>query len=185
MMRMFVALVPPPEVLEELRASTEGLSGASPSTVRWTRPEQWHVTLAFLGEVHDPTRAALADRLGRVAAVVAPFTLSVASAGRFGDRVLWAGVSGDTAALHGVAASVRAAAAELRLATDDRPYHPHLTLALTSGDGDLGGTVGTLADFQSSLWTVDELCLVRTIRGAGPGGAPRYETVATWPMRGA
>lgn len=184
-MRSFVALVPPSEVVEELRVATAKLSGVSPAALRWTGPEQWHLTLAFLGEVDDPTRAALADRVGRAAAEVAPFTLSVASAGRFGDRVLWAGVGGDTAALHGVAASVRSAAGEVGLSTDDRPYQPHLTLGFLSGDGDLGGAVTALAGFGSSRWTADELCLVQSIRGAGPGASTSYETVTTWPMRGA
>lgn len=59
-MRLFVALTPPAEVVEELRVSTAALRAALPEpapVLRWTRPEQWHLTLVFLGEVGDDSAA--------------------------------------------------------------------------------------------------------------------------------
>ena len=48
MMRLFVAVTPPPEALDELRSATADMRSAR-SELRWTRPDQWHLTLAFLG----------------------------------------------------------------------------------------------------------------------------------------
>ncbi|MGH3783890.1 MAG: 2'-5' RNA ligase family protein [Pseudonocardiaceae bacterium] len=56
-MRLFVALTPPDEVVEALRVCTHELRECAPE-LRWTRPEQWHVTLAFLGEVGSPSQPA-------------------------------------------------------------------------------------------------------------------------------
>src|SRR4051794_11116337 len=100
-MRLFVALVPPAEALAELGAAVAAL----PDTprLRWTRPEQWHVTLAFLAEVDDRTREALVPRLERVARRHPSPTLALAGGGRFGGQVLWTRVDGDRAALRRLA----------------------------------------------------------------------------------
>ena len=46
-MRLFVAVRPPPEVIDVVAA----LPRPERHGVRWTRPDQWHVTLRFLGDV--------------------------------------------------------------------------------------------------------------------------------------
>src|SRR5258708_17776494 len=61
-MRLFVAIAPPPAVLDELEARVAPLRPAWPA-LRWTGREAWHVTLAFLGEVSEDTATALGPRL--------------------------------------------------------------------------------------------------------------------------
>ena len=158
------------------------LRGPELSALRWTRPEQWHLTLAFLGEVHDESGGELARRLARVAARAHPLTLSLGSAGRFGNRVLWTGVRGDIDALRRLAEAVRAAARRARLPVEDRPYRPHLTLARARTDVDLRPSVTTLAEFASSPWTAEHLHLVRSQLGAGPDGTAQYVAQASWPL---
>ena len=137
-MRLFVAVTPPPSAIAHLTAAVETMAGtgATPATdvaaragPRWVRPVAWHLTLAFLGSVGENQIAELTVRLARAAARHAPFELSIAGGGRFGDRVLWAGIAGDRRALVGLAASVGAAARRTGIALDERPYRPHLTLA--------------------------------------------------------
>lgn len=183
-MRLFVALIPPAEVVAELRAATEALRVELGPALRWTRPEQWHLTLAFLAEVDDPTRTELADRLGRAAARAAPLTLSIGAGGRFGDRVLWARVRGDTERLRRLAGSVRAAARRSGLPVEDRPYRPHLTLARSVGT-DLRPAVARLAGFEGTPWTASRLHLVRSRLGAGPGRTPLYQPIEHWPLSAA
>lgn len=182
-MRLFVALVPPADALAELAEAVEAL-GVTPG-VRWTRPEQWHVTLAFLAEVDDRARAALAERLGRVAHRHPPPTLALSGGGRFGRQVLWTRVDGDRQALRRLADSVRAAARRSGLPTDPRPYRPHLTLARAGNPApDLAPIVAALRGFTGRSWSAPDLLLVRSVLGAGPGGTARHETVATWPLSG-
>ena len=108
-MRLFVALTPPREAVAQLWSAAAEVREAQPD-LRWTPSEQWHLTLAFLGEVDDAPRLDLTERLARAAGRCAPLTLSLRGAGRFGDRVLWTRVDGDVERLRGLAASVRAAA---------------------------------------------------------------------------
>ena len=51
-MRMFVAVRPPEPVLDDLADYVEPRRDVD-SPLRWSRPEQWHVTLAFLPSVTD------------------------------------------------------------------------------------------------------------------------------------
>src|ERR1700735_2218015 len=54
LMRLFVAIAPPADVLDELDALVEPLR-SSRLDLRWTNREAWQVTLAFLGPVDAPT----------------------------------------------------------------------------------------------------------------------------------
>src|SRR5690606_4279651 len=56
LMRLFVGVVPPEGVLDAI----ERLARPDRPGVRWTRRQQWHVTLRFLGEVDDPDPVAAA-----------------------------------------------------------------------------------------------------------------------------
>jgi RNA 2',3'-cyclic 3'-phosphodiesterase len=181
MMRLFVAVTPPPEPLEQLRSATARARSACPD-LRWTRSDQWHLTLAFLGEVDDGARADLTVRLGHVAGRHPPLRLALHGAGRFGDRVLWTRVTGDVAGLRRLAASVRAAARQARLVVEDRPYRPHLTLARGREGSDLRPAVDALAGFTGRTWTAGELHLVRSHLGAGPDRTSRYTPVASWTL---
>ena len=67
-MRLFVALMPPPEAIEDLDAFLEPRRAAG--EFRWATPEQFHLTLAFLAKVEDRHLDELAERLGRAAAFV-------------------------------------------------------------------------------------------------------------------
>lgn len=125
-MRMFVGLAVDDAVkraLERLalrlRAKDDGL--------RWSAPEQWHVTLVFLGEVDDATRAGLIGELRGVKA--SALTLRIESLGVF-ERVgilhAQVEVTPELLALH---KAVAAAVVRCGLEIEDRPYRAHVTLA--------------------------------------------------------
>jgi 2'-5' RNA ligase len=181
--RLFVALTPPPDVVTELWTASEALRNEQPG-LRWALPDQWHLTLAFLGEVGEGATSDLVARLGRVAGRHPPLVLSLGGAGRFGNRVLWTRVRGETDGLRRLAASARAAARRARVPVEDRPYRAHLTLARARDGADLRPAVAALNGFEGRAWTVDRLHLVRSHLGAGPGGTARHAPHASWPLRG-
>lgn len=186
-MRAFVALIPPAGALAELATAVAPLRAAHPD-LRWTPPAQWHLTLAFLGEVDESVLPDLGERLARAAHRHPPASLALAGGGRFGDRVLWTRVQGGTDGVRRLAASVRAAARRCTIAVGEGPYRPHLTLARArpgprrEGDTDLRTAVAALAGFAGSAWTADTLHLVRSRLGAGPGGTAAHEVLASWPL---
>lgn len=182
-MRLFVALTPPVEAVEELRSAMAELAGLG-SGLRWTRPEQWHVTLVFLGEVGDDTASALTRRLSRVASRHSPLSLAFGGGGRFGHRVLWTAVQGDRDGLRRLADSAAAAARRSRLQVECRRYRPHLTLARAGSGTDLRPLVTRLAPWQGSAWVAQALHLVRSRLGAAPDGTALHETIGGWPLGG-
>jgi 2'-5' RNA ligase len=184
-MRLFVAIAPPPGVLDELDALAAPLRSAR-GDLRWTSREAWHVTLAFLGEVDETALALLLPRLERAAHRHNEIRLAFAGAGAFPApqraNVLWSGLSGDRHALGNLAASVAAGASRAGATPPDkgRRFQPHLTLARCRLPADVSGIVAALADYQGQAWSLDRIHLVRSHLG-GPA-EPRYSSVAWWPL---
>lgn len=187
-MRLFAALLLPPAAAGELAAAlgpVRRLPGAS--DLRWTAPEGWHFTLAFLGEVPDEIRPELDERLARAARRHGPFDVRLAAGGRFGDRTLWIGAEGDLRGLSHLADSVRAGARRAGAPpAEEHGFRAHLTLARTprGHSAHLAPYAEALADFRSTPWVADHLSLVASFlpRSGVRGEQPRYETVARFPL---
>ena len=184
--RLFVAIAPPPAVLDELGALAAPLRTAR-QDLRWTSREAWHVTLAFLGHVNSSAVARLLPRLERAAHRHHRFGLVVSGAGAFPAparaNVLWAGLSGDRGALARLAQSVAAGARRAGAPPPDqgRRFQPHLTLARCRMPADVTELVAALAGYQGQPWTADRIHLVRSRLGATE--QPRYATLASWLLR--
>jgi RNA 2',3'-cyclic 3'-phosphodiesterase len=182
--RLFVALVPPPEAMAELESAVAPLRPGWPR-LRWTSQAAWHVTLAFLGEVGEARLAALADRLERAASRHPSQVTSIRDAGAFPSaargRVLWVGIHGHQSALAALAGSVAAGARRAGAPSPDegRRYRPHLTLARCREPADLGPLVEPLGGFVGSAWVAGQIYLIQS----HPGPRPRYDTVGCWPLR--
>jgi len=186
LMRLFVAIAPPPAVLDELDALVEPLR-ARRLDLRWTNREAWHVTLAFLGQVDEAAAARLVPRLQRAAGRHHQVRLAFAGAGAFPAatraNVLWSGLSGDRRALARLAESVAAGASRAGAPPPDkgRRFQPHLTLARCRMPADVTELVAALDDYQGQPWTADRVHLVRSRLGATE--QPRYTSLANWPLR--
>ena len=186
LMRLFVAIAPPPAVLDELDARAAPLR-AGRDDLRWTSREAWHVTLAFLGQVDESAAARLLPRLERAAQRHHMFRLGFCGAGAFPAparaNVLWSGLSGDRRALADLAQSVAAGASRAGAPPPDkgRRFQPHVTLARCRMPADVTGLVAALADYQGQPWIADRIHLVRSRLGAGE--QPRYATLGSWPLR--
>jgi RNA 2',3'-cyclic 3'-phosphodiesterase len=184
---LFVAVVPPRAVLDELEATVAPLRPGWPA-LRWTGMPAWHLTLAFLGEVGDGPAAALGPRLQRAAGRHPSLSLSLAGGGAFPGparaRVLWTGLRGDHGALEALARSVAAGARRAGAPPPDegRRFRPHLTLARCREPANLRTLVGELSGYAGAPWTADEIHLIRSSTGA-PGAPPDYATVDRWPLR--
>lgn len=180
MARLFVALPVPDHVRLLAHAAAAPAADLAPE-LTWTRPEGWHVTLAFVGEVPDEQATAVRDAVAAAVDGSGPIELALDAAGRFGSRVLWVGVRDDPAgAVRTLGWRVQRRMAEAGLDVQRRPVHPHLTLARGSrGRREVDDAVVAAVAPVTARWEVDAVELVRSIRGRGPA---RYEPVASWPL---
>jgi len=144
--------------------------------VRWTGPAQWHVTLAFLGEVADEAVEEVGAELRATTARVAvpPEATLGPAVGILGRSVLYVPVGG----LDGLAEEVRAALGGAGTHVEDRPFTGHLTLARGRGGRPVPRSLAG-EDVRAS-WAVEEVCLVAS--SPGPEGSV-YTTLAQATVR--
>ncbi len=177
-MRLFVAAAIPQEVRDGLARAQNRLRAGLPHA-RWASLVTMHLTILFLGEVEEPRLDPLSSALSLSLAgpEARGCQVRVRGLGVFPDfrrpRVLWAGLEdsppGTLSLLHDRAAG---AAAGAGLATEDRPFRPHLTLARL-GDGrppaSLRGQVDAARDEDLGEFEVRALHLYQSL--LKPGGA--------------
>ncbi|MFN5757037.1 MAG: RNA 2',3'-cyclic phosphodiesterase [Planctomycetia bacterium] len=124
--RLFIAIDLPKQVCWQLGQ----LVAEPPRGVRPVRAAQLHLTLHFLGDVEDESRAALETALARVRQ--GPFPIALRGTGVFPPRgrptVLWAAVA-ESPPLVELHAAIATAIESCGLDVEHRPYVPHVTLA--------------------------------------------------------
>ncbi len=125
MIRLFVGL----ELPEDMRQRLAGLCGGVPGA-RWVRPESFHLTVRFIGEVDEGRFEDIHMALSRIKAPALELTLEgVSTFGKASTpHTLWVGVQRNETlnALHG---KVDRALVTTGLEPEGRKYSPHVTLA--------------------------------------------------------
>lgn len=169
--RLFVALWPPDDVV----AALEELHRKDQPGVRFVPPENWHVTLRFLG---DAPVEAVADALGAIPqASLEPTVVRLGPAVDLGRdaRTLFVPASG----ADDLAAAVVRATRELGTEPVRRRFLGHVTIARMKRRTQHVNMPRALGSLIDASWRPSEIALVEsTLR---PDGA-RYHTVATWPL---
>ena len=160
-MRLFVAINLNDEIKDALCGVEKELQAAG-AKGNFSKRENLHLTLAFLGEVEQNRVKAVRDAMNR--AEFEPFTLEVASAGRFkreeGD-ILWIGL-GASKALAALQASLVKELKAGGFAPDDKPFRPHLTIGRKiTGAGRIPESANGLSQRVESI----ELMLSERING--------------------
>lgn len=133
-LRTFIAI----ELSDEAQAALLQLQSrlkqlVPPHSVRWTAPQNIHLTLHFLGDVSTESVEQIGTVLQQVTAIYRHFSLKLAQLGCFPNtrrpRIIWVGVTGDMKLLESLH---RDLGVGLKLAIDfspeTRPYAPHLTI---------------------------------------------------------
>lgn len=167
-MRLFFALRPPDGVRRAAAALQRRLMASGPA--RAVPEANFHVTLAFLGNVDSAGREAAE----RVAGPLPALTLRLDRLGVFpGAGVVWLGCSSVPGLLlrfqTELAAALEAAGFEL----DRRPWRPHLTLYRKMRTGP--ATIG----FDAIEWPLDGWSLMQSRSGRR---GVEYREIAHWPV---
>ncbi|MFE2294048.1 RNA 2',3'-cyclic phosphodiesterase [Streptomyces sp. NPDC059452] len=178
--RVFLALAPPDDAKEELARALRPAYETYPR-LRWNRIEDWHITLAFLGELPVTTVPPLIPPLAALAEQRPSLRLALNGGGHFDERVLWSGITGDLEGLHRLATDVRALVKECGVPFAERPFRPHLTLARARrGDHSaVAEAAAGLDTFTGRGWDAERLHLVGSNAGRGPGPI-HYRDIEAW-----
>ncbi|MDJ0925360.1 MAG: RNA 2',3'-cyclic phosphodiesterase [Acidimicrobiia bacterium] len=174
--RMFLAVALDDNARHAIAAHLGDQLGGHGLPGRPVPPENWHITLRFLGATsalqRDRVLAYLDDHLS-----IEPFRISFTGLGVFPREarasVLWLGTAGDVEPLESTAAVCEGAAVEAGYEPEGRPFHPHLTLSRIRPPQDLRSLVDLVEPSGVKL-DVDSVTLYRSVLGSGPA---RYEVV--------
>jgi len=132
--RTFIAIELSTEAQANITQLQSRLKGVSPpNTVRWTVPQNIHLTLHFLGDIAMDDLEEVARAVEATATGCPAFSLKLASLGCFPNtrrpRIVWVGVSGETDTLIKLHQTL---GDQLRrrigFQPESRPYSPHLTI---------------------------------------------------------
>jgi 2'-5' RNA ligase len=188
-MRLFVALEIPEAVRENLAAAQRQVQKkvlkdlqAAAAELRWVRPENFHVTLKFIGQASSEELAAIMEELrgvrpdGAVKATVRG--LGYASHAKRGG-VLWATMEASNF-MKMLAGQIDRRLERLGIAAEERAFLPHLTLARCKQNGAVATIRAAVReyegyDFGSMLWEEFQLMESRL----GTGGS-QYSTLASF-----
>jgi 2'-5' RNA ligase len=188
---LFVAIPVPEPVRREIEQEQAALKSLVPSRLaRWSKPEQLHLTLRFLGNVVVSRIPELSAALKAVCGPLSPLQLRATGLGFFPEarvpRVLWVGVNGNGDQLSPLWAAVQAATREFTAEEPEKHFSGHITLARLSRLNrheaeSLAKTVRARHQKAFGEWTAREVELVHS--RLSPEGA-RHELVAAIDLMG-
>lgn len=177
MPRLFTGLEVPSDVGFRLSLKRGGLQGA-----RWIDPENYHITLRFIGDVDNTTANDVVDALDRLSNSEA-IKVRLDHLGSFGGdkpRALFAGAE-PNAALNRLQAAQERVLQRIGLPPDGRKFVPHVSLARLRG-----ASAGEVARFMafSGQFTPLEFTAARFVLFSSRdsvGGGP-YVLEETYPL---
>lgn len=184
--RVFCAVPLPGSLREQVIAHFNRVRDAVPDArASWSRADNIHLTLKFLGEISLLQCERLSEAASRSVEGFAPFKIVLESVGVFpphgSPRVLWIGISDLEGKLGDLHARLEAESAKAGFPKESRPFHPHLTIARLRKPQHAKALAAAhkQMDFEPEEITVSELLVIRSeLSSAGSN----YTTISRHPF---
>ncbi len=183
-LRLFIA-VELPDAARELLAAVQRELRQADAQVKWSKPENIHLTLKFLGDTPQGSASDLSAALDEAAARHPAHTARVAEVGAFPNtrrpRVIWVGLDEPTGQLLALQRNVDEATSYL-VEPDTRGFAAHLTLGRVTvkGGRNLGQLSGLMDGYRLASSVdipVNEIVLIRSqLSRSGPTYTPLHRS---------
>jgi 2'-5' RNA ligase len=125
-MRVFIGIRLDQPTKEKIKQALTPFKKIS-TPIKWVKPENWHLTLKFIGEVPEDKNNQIMDNQYETG----PFELSITGFGKFGREnnlnIFWAGIDRNES-LNQIHATIETSLANLGIKKENRPFSGHLTL---------------------------------------------------------
>ncbi len=188
MIRSFLAFELPLDIKDIIRRVSEELR-QSALKVRWVNVENIHLTIVFMGNIHEQEIPFMNQAIEKVCQRYAPFQVSLTGLGAFPNtmrpRVIWAGLEGDTIKMSFFKKALQKHLKPFGIKEEKRSLKPHLTLGRFRNPGPvdslLDNFIGTYKDLSGPECSLNELIFFKS--DLRPGGAV-YTKLGSWPLSG-
>lgn len=166
-MRVFIAIELPTEVKVALTALQNDLRD-TPADIAWSRPDNFHLTINFIGEVEAEQLSIITNACSDAAASVQPFVLQLNGTGVFPNdrqpKVLWVGLTGEMDKLQSLHRTLKDNLHAAGFAQETRAYHPHLTLGRVGNSRNVGAVTAQLQMVELPVlpFSVSELVVMHS-----------------------
>ena len=148
--RIFLAIDLPQKVINIIQDVQNSFAQQAPSIIRWTKTDQLHITLKFVGELQDSHLNRLCATLDLTLSAFQIFPLEYSGLGIFpsmrNPRILWLGIKPNEP-LFILVRNVESIFQDLGYEPEKRPFQPHLTIGRFKNDF----SQSELQNFQSCL----------------------------------
>lgn len=172
MRRLFIAIELPRDLLREVEKTQAEIKRLIPQrAAKWVNPSGIHLTLKFLGDVPAAQIDHVVEGMQEAARGFAAFFLTIEGLGCFpsarSPRVLWLGLTGNVRQLASLQARIESEIAPIGYPTEERGFHPHLTLARTAREAHREeiAAIGKVAESgigTLGTWRVESISLMRS-----------------------
>jgi RNA 2',3'-cyclic 3'-phosphodiesterase len=167
-LRLFFAVHVPDDVLDTVgRVADDLRAKIGDDGMRWTRRDQWHYTLKFLGDVDEQAIHRVIEAAVGTVDGQKPFDMTLGGIGAFPNDArpgsLWLGATAGVGPLTDLELRLETALAKERFPRDKRPLKAHLTLARVKSYAGEAATAKALRSAQVGeigRFTVDRIALM-------------------------
>ena len=182
MIRSFLAIELPTLIAERLQKLQEDLK-ASDADVRWVDPKNIHLTLKFFGSIEESQIDSILQSIEISVQSKQPFWVSVRGMGAFphpkNPRVIWVGLVEGKEVLVQFQKQLEASLEKVGFQTEDRSFHPHLTLGRvrsSRGKGSLAAKIEKYREEDIGTFQVERVTLFQSdLKPSGPVYIPLRE----------
>jgi 2'-5' RNA ligase len=171
-LRLFVAVTIPDAVREEMLRVQRELQPLAPrGVIRWTKPEQFHLTLRFLGDVSSGHVTGLQDSLRAACSGVPVLRLRALGVGFFPNarspRVIWVGITDGENGLVDLQRKIKDAVQPFTAEQGGERFAGHVTLGRVklfkqSEISELAAGAETMRNRTFGEWTAREIEIIRS-----------------------
>ena len=147
--RAFLALDPPPDVLDRIAGIQAALKRDIRGALSWVRPEGIHLTLKFFANIAEGDLETVSETVAGQTGGVRPLHLEARGLGVFPGlrrpRIIWIGIGGEVSRLAALQQAIDGGLETRGFPREGRPFRAHLTLARIRSPQGLGGLDVALA----------------------------------------
>lgn len=174
-MRIFLAVTLPDEIKSALADVSRKLQ-TSCADVKWTRSENYHITVKFLGDMKPEMLDSVIGCVKTAVKDIRPFSIRISGAGAFMKRgipgVIWIGTQDDSGQLGIISGRIDDLLSDLGFEKENRAFSAHITLgrARSAGGADkLRDLLNSMKDTGIGCLSVNSISVMKSdLRSDGP-----------------